>query len=242
MANSYFRFKHFTVYHDRCAMKVTTDGCSFGAWCADEIKASNNAYHKLLDIGTGTGLLSLMVAQKNESIQIDAVEIDQEASSQARENITASPWKERISVYAEDILNFLTDDQYDIIISNPPFYENELKSGKEKKDLAHHSEELKLEQICSIIQTRLNAGGNFFLLLPAKRKEEINRLLTGKNLFIHKLIGLRQSVDHGVFRLMISGGRSKPAEILYGELAIWNEAKTYTAEFIDLLKDYYLYL
>src|SRR4051812_47572749 len=114
MPNSYFKFKQFTVYHDRCAMKVTTDACFFGAWAAKELLESTNIATNLLDIGTGTGLLSLMIAQKNDLL-IDAVEIDKEAAEQAKENISSSPWKKNIHIFNQDITKLKAECKYNII-------------------------------------------------------------------------------------------------------------------------------
>src|SRR5687768_1369738 len=124
MPNPYFQFKRFTVHHGRCAMKVTTDSCLFGSWCAEEIRKDNKPDDALLDIGTGTGLLSLIIAQKNDCL-IDAVEIDTATAEQAKENLNASPFKEKIFIYNQDILKF-KNRLYDVIISNPPFYEKEI--------------------------------------------------------------------------------------------------------------------
>ncbi len=129
MANSYFQFKQFTVHQDRCAMKVTTDSCLFGSWIADKIEKEDSAISNCLDIGTGTGLLSLMVAQKNAGIKIEAIEIDNDASSQAKENIASSPFSENINVIHADVKEYVLENKYDIIISNPPFYEKELKGA-----------------------------------------------------------------------------------------------------------------
>jgi len=147
MGNPYFRFKQFMVYQDRCAMKVTTDACLFGAWCAMEIENAKLKIKNVLDIGAGTGLLSLMAAQRNRHITIDAVEIENEAAAQAQSNIEASPWRDRIHLYATDIRSFQSLVKYDAIISNPPFYEKEIVSADREKNTAHHSTDLELEQL-----------------------------------------------------------------------------------------------
>src|SRR6185369_1848613 len=121
MSNSYFQFKQFTIHQDRCAMKVTTDACLFGAWVAEKVKSQKSKIKNLLDIGTGTGLLSLMYSQKNSNCTIDAIEINEEAYEQAKENVAASPFAEQVHVMKGDVRTFLLDKKYDLIISNPPF-------------------------------------------------------------------------------------------------------------------------
>lgn len=239
MANPFFKFKQFTIHHDRCAMKVTTDGCLFGAWCAEEIKNEKVKNKNCLDIGTGTGLLSLMIAQKN-NLHIDAVEIDNEASQQAGDNTAVSPWPERIKITRADITEFTSND-YDYIISNPPFYENELASGNNKKNIAHHSHQLKLETLMAIVYEKLNAKGSCFLLLPYKRKMEIAFLLKKQGFFIEQSVIVKQSVLHEPFRWMIKMVKY-PVALHETELSVWNEKQEYTPEFIHLLQDYYLYL
>ena len=128
MSNSYFQFKQFIIHQDRCAMKVTTDACLFGAWVAEEDKSEKIITKNVLDIGTGTGLLSLMYAQKNSLANIDAIEIDEDAYIQAKENVAASPFAERINIIHDDIKRFTFSKKYDCIISNPPFYEKEIRS------------------------------------------------------------------------------------------------------------------
>jgi len=222
-------------------MKVTTDGCLFGAWCAEELSRSNMKIEKGLDIGTGTGLLSLMVEQKNDLV-IDAIEINEEATAQATENIVASPWKEKITVIHADVLHWKASGNYDCIISNPPFYESDLKSAVTSKNIAHHDEGLKLDDLFSFIQKHLDADGIFFLLLPTKRESDLDLLLQRFHLFLHKKIMVRQTENHSAFRLMIQGAKQKPQTIISNELVIKNKSNEYTAEFIALLKDYYLYL
>lgn len=241
MANPFFRFKQFTIYQDSCAMKVTTDACLFGAWCAGEMESAKQSPEHILDIGTGTGLLSLMIAQKNKTI-IDAVEIDETAAAQANENILSSPWKEHIHIYHSDITAFSFQRKYDRIISNPPFYENEIISGDSKRNTAHHSTELSLSTLLTIIKNRLSDTGAFYLLWPYKRKKVLEDLLRQYELFAHKIIFIRQSVAHDYFRIMLAGGSVKQKETATAELSIWNEQQQYTPAFVHLLKDYYLYL
>lgn len=241
MPNTYFQFKQFTVHHERCAMKVTTDGCLFGAWVAEKVQAFTNSQVHLLDIGTGTGLLSLMVAQKNEG-NIEAIEIDSSAAEQATENIVASPWEERISVMNADVLQWQTNRQFDCIFSNPPFYEKEVKSGKGTKNIAHHDEGLKLNELLPFIKTHLKQDGSFFLLLPAKREREMELLLQQQGLFLQQKVLVQQTLKHQPFRLMIQGRLQKVERVTEQWLSIRNERDEYTPECISLLKDYYLYL
>lgn len=244
MANSFFQFKQFIIHQDRCAMKVTTDACLFGGWVAEKIGSQESGITSLLDIGTGTGLLSLMLAQKNERLLIDAIEIDEEAAMQAGKNINQSSWKNRIQVICGDVTIFRNNRYYDLVISNPPFYENELKSPNAQKNLAHHGEELKLTQLITIIKNKLAANGQFFLLLPMKRGTEIKELLLKNELMLTDITFVRQSADHDFFRIMIAGRLNGPeaAPTMINEITIKDENQNYTADFTGLLKEYYLHL
>lgn len=244
MANAYFRFKQFTVQQDLCAMKVTTDGCLFGAWCAAEIgrmveEGTITLPAQALDIGTGTGLLSLMVAQKT-ALQIDAVEIDAAAAAQAAGNVATSPFSGQIKVRESDVLQ-LDEQGYGVIFSNPPFYENELKSGNHAKDTAHHSHQLTWAELFAAIQRLLHAHGVFFLLLPTKREGELEGYLEKEGLYINRVVRVQQTTRHTPFRLMVQGSRTATglAEEIF---SIKDEHQQYTPEFTALLKDYYLYL
>lgn len=241
MANKYFQFKQFTVHHDRCAMKVTTDACLFGAWAAKEISESNNAVKTCLDIGTGTGLLSLMIAQKNKAT-IDAIEIDKEAAGQANENISASKWRDQISVINGDLLTWQTDKRYDCIFSNPPFYERSLKSATNAKNLAHHDEGLSLGPLLHFIKTHLTLNGLFFLLLPATRMNETDEILKKEGLCLQKRLLVKQTPKHSPFRIMIKGGMNEAETIDESTMCIKNEKDRYTEDFVAFLKDYYLHL
>ncbi len=239
MGNPYFQFKKFTIYHHQSAMKVTTDACLFGAWCAREIENGKWKIENLLDIGTGTGLLSLMIAQKN-NIVIDAVEIDGSTAEEARNNVLFSPFKDQIQIIKTNILDF-ENTGYDVIVSNPPFYENELESQSKEKNTAHHGYGLKWEELFGIINKKLTDTGKFFLLLPYKRKTDLEILLEKESLHANNIVLVKQSVQHSPFRILLQGSKQK-SQIIKSTLAITDEQKKYTSEFTGLLKDYYLYL
>src|SRR6476620_9900071 len=217
-------------------MKVTTDSCLFGAWSAAEIQKLHCS--RILDIGTGTGLLTFMNAQKNNG-QINAVELDEHAAQQSSENISSSPWKDTISIYHSDILEHT--GKYDCIISNPPFYENELRSPDAKNNLAHHSSRLTLLDLVQYAGKSLTDHGYIFLLLPYKRMEEAEKLLDGQNIFIHKKVIVKQTTQHSPFRVMIMCSKYRNDLSVTDFLSI-KEGEDYSDRFKDLLKDYYLYL
>lgn len=241
MANSYFQFKQFTIHHDRCAMKVTTDACLFGSLLP---ASAQEGAVSALDIGTGTGLLSLMFAQKNPTAVIDAIEMDADAARQAAENVAASPWGDRIKIIRADAREYDYGKKYDVIISNPPFYEKELKGDNIKKNLAHHNEGLLLPELVDIIKKNLAPGGRFYLLLPYKRKEEVKRLFTGHRLPVQRVTFVRQSARHDYFRMVLEGKpeTGEQTETMIGEISIRDENDGYTPEFVSLLKEYYLHL
>lgn len=245
MANSYFQFKQFTINQDKCAMKVTTDGCLFGAFCSREsgVLSQGAANRKVLDIGTGTGLLALMLAQQN-NVSIDAIEIDKDAFEQASGNIAASPWVDRIKVIHTDAKGFTSQNKYDVIISNPPFYEKELKGDDAKKNLAHHNEGLLFPELLSIIKKNLEPDGTFYLLLPYKRNDEVKQLLTANDFAIQQMTFVSQSVNHDYFRIILAGKfkTAKSVETLIDEIAIRDKQDNYSPVFISLLRDYYLHL
>lgn len=244
MSNSWFQFKQFIIHQDKCAMKVTTDGCLFGAFVSEEIQCLNPVAEKILDLGCGTGLLSLMVAQKNQKAFIDTIEIDTEAFEQASENITKSPWADSINIINADANLYKFQNKYDIIFSNPPFYENELKGNNRKKNIAHHNDGLLLPDLLKIVKRNLNPTGSFYFLLPYKRYEEIKKLLANNYFEIRQLIFVRQTVGHEYFRIILSAKciTSSQTATTFNEIVIKDESGNYTQQFNRLLEPYYLNL
>jgi tRNA1Val (adenine37-N6)-methyltransferase len=241
--NSFFQFKQFTVRQDRCAMKVCTDACLFGAWVTDELLRQAPVRPQILDIGAGTGLLALMVAQKHPRAVIDAVEINPEAASQAAENFAASPWSDRLHVHPIPVQEFYTPSRhrYDVILANPPFYANDLKSGNTGRNLALHSEKLNFFELLSVVERHLAPHGVFAVLLPYQRTAEFIRTAHEKSLYPFQRVSVRQSAIHAFFRSMVSFSRT-PAVVIETELTITAENGGYTPAFARLLQDFYLYL
>jgi tRNA1Val (adenine37-N6)-methyltransferase len=221
-------------------MKVTTDGCLFGAIAAKEL--ADLPQGKILDIGAGTGLLSLMVAQENAAVQLDAVEIDEAAAEQAGENIAASPWSNRVHVVQRDVLEYQPLHLYDAIISNPPFYEQQLASPKKERQLAHHSSGLTLEQLVEQVTKWLKPDGRFYVLLPFYRTAESIAFAEQVGLFPQQEWRVKQTPKHPYFRTILCLGFQKNITLETIELTIKNEQDQYTPAFTSLLSPYYLKL
>lgn len=242
MPNDYFQFKQFLVKQDKCAMKVCTDACLFGSLLPTSSGGIELEKHAL-DIGTGTGLLALMFAQKNADVIIDSVEIDETAADQAKQNFENSPWKERLRIYNKSIQEFAksTPKKYDVIISNPPFFENDLKSENKKRNLALHSDELSLAELVSIIERLLKKDGNFFCLLPYHRTKFFEELLFKYKLHVKEKIFIKQTPKYNYFRTIFWVDRLATA-LIESEIIIMDEHNEYTKGFREKLCDYYLRL
>ena len=218
-------------------MKVCTDACLFGALVADCTPPIANC----LDIGTGTGLLSLMIAQKDPLAKIDAVEIDEAAAGQARQNFASSPWAERLTVFNCDILNFETGKKYDCIISNPPFFEDDLKSPNQTKNQAKHDTSLSLTDLLKVVGTQLTEEGSFAVLLPYHRVNYFIEEAERSGLHLNRKILVKQTTRHDLFRgILFFGKIKKPLQNT--QIIIKDHEGKYTAAFTAALKDYYLYL
>jgi tRNA1Val (adenine37-N6)-methyltransferase len=238
--NTFFQFKQFTIHQDQCAMKVCTDSCLFGAWTNEWIKLTKPNIIKALDIGTGTGLLSLMLAQ-NHAFEIDAVEIDTSAFNQAKQNIESTNWKNQIKIHHTSLQDFIPSKKYDFIFSNPPFYENDLKSNDSSKNLAKHDSGLSLENLISFIDKNLSDNGFAALLLPFHRKKYIEELLKDFSFSIVTQTLVKQSLSHDHFRTMILFSKQTVVQ-QENEINIYEERNIYSNEFLHLLKAYYLHL
>lgn len=215
-------------------MKVCTDSCILGAWSARHIWDSN----RILDIGTGTSLLALMMAQKSPA-QIDAIEWDLDSSIQAEENIQLSPWPERIRVTCADARSFCFPEPFDFIVSNPPFYESDLQSQDQKKNKAKHEESLTLEELLGVISNNLLPTGAFSVLIPFHRTDYFENLALAKGFFCQQKLFVRQTPDHPPFRSICLFSSKKSFQAQTGNLTIKNGEGQYSLEFTELMGDYY---
>ena len=219
-------------------MKVTTPACLFGAWVATQVSKKNYPPSRLLDIGTGTGLLALMIAQKN-NLSIDAVEIVPETAKQASENINGSTFQ-NIHIMEGDIRK-LHLPQYDIIVSNPPFYENEWRSPDSGRQVAHHSDELSWNELFAILRQQLHDNGRFYLLLPFKRKKDLEKLAAANGFYVSQLVIVKPTPVQSPSVMLVEGSHH-PSETVISEMTIKETGDGYSEAFTALLKDYYLYL
>ncbi|PVD52182.1 methyltransferase [Terrimonas sp.] len=237
MPNNYFQFKQFTVYHDQCAMKVCTDACILGAWFAEKIPDKS----LVLDIGAGSGLLTLMLAQKNNG-HFHGIEIDLPSFGQLQQNIANSNRHNHILAFNGDACTYSFPTKYNFIITNPPFFEGDLKSPDAQKNLAMHSTALTLEKLTDVIDENLTPDGSFGILIPYHRTEAYISIARAKGFYLSEKLLVKQTPAHNYFRSILHFTRKKTDAVQTHELTIKDNNNTYTEAFTTLLKDYYLYL
>jgi tRNA1Val (adenine37-N6)-methyltransferase len=234
MTKNSFTFKHFTINQDRCAMKVCTDACILGASTAVE------NVKNILDIGTGTGLLALMLAQRTDA-KIDAVEIEENAYNQALNNVSESKFSDIITIYHQDIQSYNAANSYDLIISNPPFYQKSLKSPDTQTNKALHAVELTFDELIASVIRLLKPDGRFIVLLPPFEVEKLIQIAQKKELYLSKKILIRHDESKPVFRIIATFQNLQVLDYQEEILVIHEkDGKTYSEKFRDLLKDYYL--
>ena len=218
-------------------MKVCTDACVFGAW------ADSTGANQILDIGTGTGLLSLMAAQRNEKAQIDTVEIDPAAAGQARENIGSSPFAERIKVFQKPIQDFNPAYRYDAILINPPFFQSDLRSPDARINQAHHAESLTFSELLTAVARLLEVGGTWHVLLPPDENKTLLDMAQEQGWAKQRELTLYHTFARAPFRVMTTFVKSPLTEEnnFSEQLAIFeSDGKTHTLAFRELLQEFYL--
>jgi len=231
--NAYFHFRQFTIYQDRCAQKVSEVACVFGAWIPLKNKAT-----RVLDIGGGTGLLSLMLAQRFPGSGIESIEMDPHAFQQMKENFEASPFANQLLAIPGDIRNTELSGSYEAIVVNPPFFENQLKSPSATKNRAWHSDSLSLQELLASLIRFLAPQGQAYLLWPVSREAELKNSLVNSTLHIGQVLRLAHSAQHPVRHLFIElGFDSGP---IHDSTLFLREGTPYTPAVKSMLQDFYI--
>jgi tRNA1Val (adenine37-N6)-methyltransferase len=233
MKSNTFRFKEFDVIQNKCAMKVNTDGVLLAAW------AQVNSAKTILDIGTGTGVLALMVAQKNPAAIIDAIDIDEEAFLQAKENFAISKWSERLKSYHCSLQHFAPDRKYDIIISNPPYFMDDLKADNLQKNIAKHSIALTYAELIRGIDALLDKNGSAFIVIPAFNFPLLMKEAEKHHLFVSNKTDVISIAGKAAYLSLIELSY-KAAILKETTLTISNPDNSFTNEYIALTKHFYL--
>ena len=231
-----FHFKQFSVDQSGCAMKINTDGVLLGAIAqADDPKT-------ILDIGTGTGVIALMLAQRFTKAQIDAVEIDESAAKTAGRNFENSIFNGRLSIYFSNIGDFLDEhpeNKYDLIISNPPFYINSLESPTEKKSLAKHTEVNFFEILLKDIAGHLSQKGACWLVLPLETASLVNNLIKQNGMHLQKVMNIHSYPHSAAHRFVLCFGFKEISPEM-SKLTIYQAVGIYSEEYQKLLQPYFL--
>lgn len=227
-----FNFKQFAIQQQDCAMKVGTDGVLLGAWARTENVKT------VLDIGTGTGLIALMIAQRSKNASIDAIEIEPKAAKQALGNVLRSPWASNIDVHHTSLADFVPHTQYDLIICNPPFFKNSLESGNEQRDLARHQSELSDEALIMFSMKNLSPTGRLAVILPFERGQQLLQLISSLDGWPVRSCFVKGNNEKSPNRMMLELGGVPGGEVEIESVTV-REGQGYTSEYIALTRDFY---
>lgn len=234
---SKFQFKQFSVQQEKSAMKIGTDAVLLGAWCPIDNNPST-----ILDIGAGTGILSLMLAQRTNAQQIDAIEIEEAAYEECLENFENAPWNDRLFCFHAGLDEFVDDpeDEYNIIISNPPFYSEDFKTQNLIRDLARFQDALPFDELIEAADLLLSENGIFAVVIPYKEEANFIELCAKVELFPIKITRVKGSFTTPIVRSLLAFKRFEIATLTADELIIEINRHEYTEDYINLTKDYYL--
>lgn len=231
-----FKFKEFTIHQDQCAMKVGTDGVLLGAWAS-----LANQPESILDIGAGTGLIALQLAQRSSAETIDAIELDDAAYEQCVANFEASPWGDRLFCYHAGFDEFVDemDDKYDLIVSNPPFYAEDVTSGDTSRDTARQNSSLPFDELLQGVPQFLTEKGTFAVIVPFKEEESFVELAKRVGLFPNRITRVKGNPDSDFKRSLMEFSFFDDQTNI-DTLTIEKERHQYTEAYIKLTQAFYL--
>ena len=231
-----FRFKQFTVCDERSAMKIGTDGVLLGAWA--DIEGDS----RILDVGTGTGLIALMLAQRNASAEIVGVDISHEAIEEARDNFLNSPWATRLSATLGDVCSFESNEKFDHIVSNPPYFVDSLHSPDSLRTMARHTSSLKFEDLVTSAVRLLRPGGRLSVILPTECAMQFRFAAFGRLWLRRQLNVVTKAGDTPRRTLMEFCLSDKPLMPSVATLTMRHRDSSYTEEYRQLTEDFYICL
>ena len=234
-----FQFKQFTIQQEKCAMKIGTDAVLLGAWAKVD-----NQLNNILDVGAGTGVIALMLAQRTGANEIDAVELNPQAHEQCVENFESSPWGDRLFCYHVEFTEFVAemyeeDIAYDVIVSNPPFYSEAISSGNEQRDKARMNASLPFEDLIEGSSLLLTKNGIFNIIIPSKEENNIISMAKKFKLFPFEILRVKGTLESEIKRSLIAFSFQQKSPTA-SELIIETSRHQYTDDYINLTKDFYL--
>lgn len=231
-----FHFKKFSIDDSTAAMKIGTDSVLLGAWtpCGKDTR--------ILDIGSGSGILAIMMAQRTNKTEIDAVEIEPEAADLARKNVQLSPWSNRIHVFSSSVQDFSSkaNTKYSLVISNPPFFTDSLKTPDKARNVARHNDILPVTDLLKITADLLTESGKAAFIIPSDAYKNWTLEASNRCLYPAYITRVKSSHNHHPHRVMVVFTRDKKTEIIDNELAIYSLKDVYTNEYRELTKEFYL--
>ncbi|MCS7005683.1 MAG: methyltransferase [Cytophagales bacterium] len=238
MANTFFQFKQFRVEHSKCAMKVNTDSCILGAFAHVENPC------RILDIGTGSGVIALMLAQRYQNTLIDGVEIEPNAAHQAKENFARSLWADRLYVWNESIQEYAKtrEHHYDMIVSNPPYFTNSTPCRDSSSNVARHSIHLTQYDLAKCVQRLLTSSGRFFVIFPVYIATQFEQIAQKFQLFSHTRLFIADNPTRPYNRVISVYSKKRTSYVQEKYLEIKERDGNYSDDFISLMKPYYFYL
>lgn len=243
MGQSSFRFQQFEIHQDQCAMKVGTDGVLLGAWACRGI--SEDAKIRILDVGTGTGLVALMLAQRFKNALVDAIEIDNSTGRQALENVAHSPFACRVNVMIESLQQWYQSvgalwSKYDVVVSNPPYYDQSLKNPDAKRALARHTDTLSFRELFQCTSGLLTFSGRCFFIIPIEALSVVRAEANWAGLNLEEFCGVRTVPSKPIRRCLLSFSKQRPTSIIKSEQMLCMSDGSRSSWYEELTRDFYL--
>lgn len=235
MPNTYFQFKQFIIHQDRCGMKLSTDAVILGALACHE------SAKQILDVGTGTGAIALMLAQRYSDASIEAVELDKDAYMQATDNVGLSPWNDRVKLYHQSFQNFSAARQcgFDLVVSNPPYFPDHIKSQDQQRNLALHNDSLSFEDLINGVAHVLSPKGLFWVILPQRQMQDLEKLAITHGLFPFTKVIVKNHPSAPILRV-VAAFKATSSTPTASTLCIRDQDQQYSAAYRELLKDFLL--